>query len=236
MPISRIFRDLARMDVRAQRAEIACRNTSEMHCMLLTELGRSGQLPMKDVVARLELDKGWVSRAVEQLVQEGLVRRVSGPLDRRTVVISLTATGRRRFQALETMLDAQLAVAAWIGVLSCPLLVAEREGCVLGWARAFEYRSRAAYSGVREFSVYVAQVARGAGIGLALLQALIVECERLGHWKLLSRIFPENHASLALCRHLGFREVGVYQRHARLDGEWRDVVIVERLLGRAAAS
>ena len=105
---SRIFRELARMHVRAQRAEMACRNTTEMHCTLLTELGRSGELPMSDLVARLELDKGWVSRAVEQLVQEGLVRRVAGPLDRRTVVISLTATGRRQFQALETMLDAQL--------------------------------------------------------------------------------------------------------------------------------
>ncbi len=63
------------------------------------------------------------------------------------------------------------------------------------------------------------------------MQGLIDECERRGLWKLVSRVFPENEASLALCRSLGFREVGVYQRHAQLDGEWRDVVIVERLLG-----
>ena len=76
---------------------------------------------------------------------------------------------------------------------------------------------------------------RGGGIGAPTLQALIDECERRGFWKLVSRVFPENEASLALCRRLGFREVGVYRRHARLDGRWRDVVIVERLLGAAAA-
>ena len=60
------------------------------------------------------------------------------------------------------------------------------------------------------------------------------ECESRGYWKLLSRIFPENEASLALCRALGFREVGVYRRHAKLRGEWRDTVIVELLIGDAA--
>ena len=55
-----------------------------------------------------------------------------------------------------------------------------------------------------------------------------------GFWKVLSRVFPENDASRALCRRHGFREVGTYERHAKLDGEWRDVVIVERLLGEAA--
>ena len=60
------------------------------------------------------------------------------------------------------------------------------------------------------------------------------QCESAGIWKLLSRVFVENHASLELLRGLDFREVGVYRRHARLDGEWRDVVIVERLLGAAA--
>ena len=69
-----------------------------------------------------------------------------------------------------------------------------------------------------------------AALGRATLEALIDECGRRGLWKLVSRVFPENEASLALCRSLGFREVGVYRRHAQLDGEWRDVVIVERLL------
>jgi len=67
-----------------------------------------------------------------------------------------------------------------------------------------------------------------------VLAALLEECERRGFWKLVSRIFPENAASRALCARLGFREVGVYRRHGRLDGVWRDSVIVERLLGEAA--
>ena len=62
------------------------------------------------------------------------------------------------------------------------------------------------------------------------MEALVAEARRRGYWKLVSRIFPENEASLALCRALGFREVGVYRRHAKLDGEWRDVVVVELLL------
>jgi L-amino acid N-acyltransferase YncA len=116
-----------------------------------------------------------------------------------------------------------------------PLLVLERDGQVVAWASAPPYRPRRpAYAGVAEFSIYVAREARGGGLGRALLKALIAECEASGLWKLVARIFPENGASLALCRSLGFREVGVYRRHAKLDGEWRDCVIVERLLGDAA--
>ena len=117
-----------------------------------------------------------------------------------------------------------------------PLVVAEGErGILAGWASAPPYRpARAAYAGVADFSIYVARERRGHGVGRILLAGLVDECERRGLWKLVSRVFPENEASLALCRSLGFREVGVYRRHARLDGEWRDVTIVERLLGDAA--
>jgi L-amino acid N-acyltransferase YncA len=115
-----------------------------------------------------------------------------------------------------------------------PLIVVEEGGAIVAWAAAHPYRARAAYAGVGEFSVYVARSARGRGLGRAAVSALIDECERRGLWKLVSRVFPENEASLALCHSLGFREVGVYRRHAKLDGEWRDVVIVERLIGEAA--
>jgi L-amino acid N-acyltransferase YncA len=111
-----------------------------------------------------------------------------------------------------------------------PVVVVEDGGEVVAWASAPPYRDRAAYVGVREFSVYAARARRGEGLGRAAMEALIAECRRRGWWKLLSRIFPENEASRALCRSLGFREVGVYRRHARLDGEWRDCVIVELLL------
>jgi phosphinothricin acetyltransferase len=111
----------------------------------------------------------------------------------------------------------------------------EDGGEVVAWASAPPYRDRAAYAGVRDFSVYVARDRRGRGFGRAAMEALIAECEARGYWKLVSRIFPENTASLSLCRALGFREVGVYRRHAKLDGEWRDCVVVELLVGEAAA-
>jgi L-amino acid N-acyltransferase YncA len=121
-------------------------------------------------------------------------------------------------------------VLGWIEA-DLPLVVAEDGADVLAWAIAHPYSSRAAYAGVGDFSIYVARECRGRGLGRSTVEALIAECEARGYWKLLSRIFPENEASLALCRSLGFREVGVYRRHGKLDGEWRDCVIVERLLG-----
>jgi len=127
-------------------------------------------------------------------------------------------------------------VATWI-VAGYPLVVGEDGGEVVAWASAPPYRpARRAYAGVADFSIYVARSARGRGAGRVTLAALIAEAEARGYWKLLSRVFPENEASLALCRSLGFREVGVYRRHAKLDGVWRDVVIVELLLRESAAA
>ncbi len=111
-----------------------------------------------------------------------------------------------------------------------PTLVAETGGAVTGWASIGPYRPRECYQGIGEFSVYVDPRHRARGVGRLLVEALILEARRLGYWKLLSRIFPFNQGSRALCRSLGFREVGVYEKHARLDGRWQDVVIVERLI------
>jgi phosphinothricin acetyltransferase len=111
-----------------------------------------------------------------------------------------------------------------------PTVVVERGGEVVAWASAGAYRSRPAYAGVAEHSVYVARAARGTGAGRAALEALCRVYAERGFWKLVSRIFPENTASLALHERCGFRVVGVYRRHGRLDGEWRDCVIVEKLL------
>ena len=115
-----------------------------------------------------------------------------------------------------------------------PTVVAERDGQVVAWASASLYRSRPCYAGIGEYSVYVHRSARGIGAGKVVLEALFRESEARGLWKLVSRIFPENVASLALCRATGFREVGMYRRHAQLDGAWKDCVIVEKLLGEAA--
>lgn len=82
-------------------------------------------------------------------------------------------------------------------------------------------------------SVYVGRPARRTGAGLIALNALITAAEEEGFWKLVSRIFPENEASRRLHLRAGFREIGIYERHAKLKGEWHDCVIVERLLGGA---
>lgn len=121
---------------------------------------------------------------------------------------------------------------AWLESIAgqYPAVVAQ-SGCeIVGWAGAAPYRERECYRGIGEFSMYVHRDWRSQGIGDLLLAGLITEAERLGLWKLLSRIFPFNEASRALCRKHGFREVGRYEKHARLDGQWLDVVIVERLI------
>ena len=112
-----------------------------------------------------------------------------------------------------------------------PTIVVESEGGVIvAFATASAYRTRACYAGIAEHSVYVDRGWRGQGLGRIALEALCEEYTRRGFWKLVSRIFPENEASLRLHTQCGFRTVGTYARHAKLDGEWRDCVIVERLL------
>ena len=121
---------------------------------------------------------------------------------------------------------------AWLQAIAgrYPALVAQIDGEIIGWAGAGPYRDRDCYRGIGEFSMYVHRDWRRQGVGDLLVAGLISEAERLGLWKLLSRIFPFNEASRALCRKHGFREVGVYEKHARLGGRWLDVVIVERLI------
>ena len=123
---------------------------------------------------------------------------------------------------------------AWIGG-RLPCVVAVRDGAVAGFARVAPYSDREAYAGVGEHGVYVDPFARGDGVGRALLLELCARAERRGLYKLTSKVFADNGASRALHRACGFREVGVQRRHGRLDGAWRDCVLVERLLGDAAA-
>jgi L-amino acid N-acyltransferase YncA len=114
------------------------------------------------------------------------------------------------------------------GHLTRPRLVARRDGDVVGWAALSPVTERCAYAGVAEVSVYVASTARGQGVGRRLLGALAAQAERSGIWTLQAGVFPENAASLALHRACGFRTVGVRERLGRLDGRWRDVVLLER--------
>lgn len=111
-----------------------------------------------------------------------------------------------------------------------PYLVATIDDTVVGWASVSTYRPRDCYRGIGEFSIYIHEDARGKGVGKVLLPALIDAAEHAGFWKLLSRVFLFNEGSRRLCAAFGFREVGVYEKHAKLDDEWLDVVIVERLI------
>ena len=124
-------------------------------------------------------------------------------------------------------------VRAWIARDAEPLLVAESDGAVTGWARVIRSGERCALSGVGEYTIYLDASARGQGTGRLLLEALLLAAGQAGYWKLQGRLFTTNAASIALARRCGFREVGVYERHGRLDGEWKDLLIVERLLGEA---
>ncbi|RMG90070.1 MAG: N-acetyltransferase family protein [Chloroflexi bacterium] len=136
----------------------------------------------------------------------------------------------RRIATFETRLRTPADIEAWLAQARFPFFVAQVNGTVVAWAAASEYRPRECYRGIAEFSVYVREAFQGRGLGRAVMEALIGACAQRGYWKLVSRIFVENTASRALCRRLGFREVGIYERHGQLDGVWRDVVIVEKCL------
>lgn len=110
-----------------------------------------------------------------------------------------------------------------VGDTRFPLLV--------GWAGLSSYSPRPCYSGIGEASVYVAPEARGKGVGTTLAEALAAEAERNDFHKLLGKLFTDNVASIRLVERCGFSSVGTHRRHGQLDGKWRDVLVVERLLG-----
>lgn len=161
--------------------------------------------------------------------------RLAGPEDAASIARIYNQGIEDRTATFETRARTAADIAAWFDGLH-PIVVAERDEEIVGFADTAAYRARECYAGVAEFSVYVERGHRGEGVGRELMLALLREAEAAGFWKLLSRVFDDNAASRALLRSVGFREVGVYRRHARLDGAWRDVVIVERLLGEAAAA
>jgi phosphinothricin acetyltransferase len=147
-----------------------------------------------------------------------------------TLIYNNGIAGRQA--TFETRPRTPAEVAAWLGARG-PMLVAERDGEVVGFARVSPYSDRDVYSDVGEYGIYLDAGAQGAGLGTRLLDALADAAEAAGYHKLTSKLFTANRASLALALRCGFREVGVHRNHARLDGQWRDVIVVERLLGDA---
>lgn len=107
-------------------------------------------------------------------------------------------------------------------------LVVELDGSVAAWAALSLVSSRHVYRGVAEHSIYVAEEARGKGVGAQLLAALITGSEDAGFWTLQTAIFPENQASITLHAKHGFRIVGERERLGSHEGRWRDVVLMER--------
>jgi L-amino acid N-acyltransferase YncA len=106
--------------------------------------------------------------------------------------------------------------------------VAVEQGRVVGWVAAHPVSMRPCYRGVVEHSVYVHDDWQGKGIGRALLERLFESTEAAGIWTIQTGIFPENEASLALHRKAGFRVVGTQERLGKMDGVWRNVVVLER--------
>lgn len=114
-----------------------------------------------------------------------------------------------------------------------PLLVSAAGKDVFGWAGLAPYSARQCYAGIGEASVYVEAGVRGRGIGTTLTEALATAAEERGFHKLIGKLFTDNVASIRLVERCGFNAVGLHRRHGQLDGTWRDVLVVERLL-RAA--
>jgi len=120
-------------------------------------------------------------------------------------------------------------IEAWFDHAPAFVAVEGEGGEVLGYAVAHPYSDRCCYRGIAEFSVYVLREARGRGVGRVAMAALNQAAKAAGLWKLLSRVFPENRASLNLMAWSGFKAIGVHEKHGKLDGVWRDCVIVEQV-------
>ena len=135
-----------------------------------------------------------------------------------------------RIATFETRLRGPEDVQAWFDGVHPIMVVEANPGEVIAFASTSSYRPRPCYAGIAEASVYVRRDARRHGAGRIALEALLEAAREVGFWKLVSRVFVENTASRALIRSVGFREVGTYVKHGKLDGVWRDVVIVEYLI------
>ena len=130
---------------------------------------------------------------------------------------------------IATLETAVPGYAAWDEArLADPRLVARADGVVIGWVALVPYSRRDVYRGVAEEMIYVAESARGQGVGEGLLRTMIEEAERAGIWTLQASIFPDNAASIALHERCGFRIVGTRERLGKLGDTWRDVILMER--------
>jgi phosphinothricin acetyltransferase len=160
--------------------------------------------------------------------------RAATPADTAAIAAIYNEGIADRIATFETEPRSAADMAGWFTGQHLVVVAETGETGVIAFAASFPYSSRACYHGIGEFSVYVRRNHRGRGAGRTALAALIETATARGMHKLTSRVFPENTASRALLKGLGFEEIGIHRRHGQLDGRWRDCVIVERLLGRGA--
>ena len=135
-----------------------------------------------------------------------------------------------RIATFETEPRTLADIEPWFEGALAFIAVVEPSGEVVGYAVAQPYSDRPCYRGVGAFSVYVRRASRGRGVGQVAMVALMEASRARGLWKLYSRIFPENRASLNLMAKMGFREIGIHEKHGKLDGVWKDCVNVELLI------
>jgi L-amino acid N-acyltransferase YncA len=162
--------------------------------------------------------------------------RAARPADAAAIAAIYNQGIADRIATFETEPRSVGQIAEWFTGRQIVILAETEETGPVAFAASFPYSDRACYSGIGEFSVYVRRDYRGHGAGRAVLAALIEAATATGLHKLTSRVFPENIASRALLKGLGFAEIGIHRRHGKLDGLWRDCVIVERLLDTSSAA
>jgi L-amino acid N-acyltransferase YncA len=177
---------------------------------------------------------GCTRRRIRPLSSSAITIRRADPGDAERIATIYNEGIAERQATFETRPRGTAEVAGWT-VRSLPVIVAEAQGRIVGFAKIGPYSERDVYAGIGEHGVYVAGDARRLGVGKALLEALAGAGQEAGLFKLTSRIFATNAASIALHEAAGFTTVGVQRHHGQLEGVWRDCVLVERLLGEAAA-
>ena len=155
--------------------------------------------------------------------------RLATPADAAPIATIYNEGITSHLATFETTPRSAAEVARWFET-PYPVVVAEDESGMVAFAATSRYRPRECYAGIAEFMVYVAAGKQGQGLGKGVLEALFPIAAESGLYKLVSRVFVENYASRRLLASVGFREVGVYERHGQIAGEWHDVVIVERFL------
>jgi len=159
-----------------------------------------------------------------------MISRLATPEDAPAIAVIYNQGIEDRIATFETRPRTEADIRAWFEDTAHPIVAVTEGDRMVAYATTSLYRPRECYAGIAEFGVYVARDFRGKGAGRQAMLALFEAAQAAGFWKLVSRIFVENTASRALMRSVGFREVGIYEKHGQLDGVWRDCVIVEKLL------